>query len=72
MAKFTRYTTKQGDRWDLIAYQAYGDATLGGEIIRANKFIPISAELPAGIVLNIPVKEQPESNSSLLPPWRRP
>jgi nucleoid-associated protein YgaU len=71
MAKFTTYTTKPGDRWDNIAFAAYGNADLLGEIIRANRFIPISAEIPSGIELNIPVKEQPEADRSLLPPWRR-
>lgn len=71
MSRFTTYTTKQGDRWDTIAFAAYGDANLGGEIIRANKLVPIYVELPAGITLNVPVKEQPAADTTLLPPWRR-
>lgn len=71
MAKFTPYTTKTGDRWDSIAYAAYGNVKYMGEIIRANPTIPVHTEIPAGVYLNIPIKERPEVTKSNLPPWRR-
>lgn len=71
MAKFTTYTTVAGDRWDTIAYRAYGDETKMGEIIRANKFMPITSELTPGIVLNIPILEGTTIKAgAILPPWR--
>lgn len=67
------YTCVEGDRWDLIAYKAYGDASRYNEIIQANPVI-ISGTLPAGLVINIPILEGPTANipSDLLPPWKRP
>ena len=67
----TRYITKQGDRWDLIAYKAYGDATMIDILIMANPGIPVDPILPEGITLNIPVVDEPEVDKSLLPPWKR-
>ena len=67
----TRYITKQGDRWDLIAYKAYGDATMIDILITANPGIPVDPILPEGITLNIPIVDEPEVDKSLLPPWKR-
>lgn len=68
----TQYLTKQGDRWDNIAYQAYGDATRYMQIIQANKPLAIEEELPAGIKINIPILEEDQSPPlDLLPPWKR-
>jgi len=68
----TTYTTKQGDRWDLIAHQAYNDATQIDIIIDANPNVPITDELEPSIVLNIPIIDAPEIDNSFLPPWKRP
>ena len=67
----TRYITKQGDRWDLIAYKAYGDATMIDILIMENPGIPVEPILPEGITLNIPIVDEPEVDKSLLPPWKR-
>lgn len=92
MADYTTYTTRQGDRWDNIAYAAYGDVfatmevdnsdseismpnlqqTLMEAIINANPTVPITAQLPSGIELRIPiVVTQPTINEANLPPWKR-
>lgn len=71
MAKFTRYTTKFGDRWDTVAYAAYGDVLGMNDIIRANPQVPLYPVFPSGLTINIPVKERPEVTKSNLPPWRR-
>ncbi len=69
-----RYITKEGDRWDWIAYEFYGDSNKYKEIIEANPQLPLgivmSPILPAGIELEIPriqVKEKTED----IPPWKR-
>ena len=67
----TRYITKQGDRWDVIAYKAYGDATMIDTLIMANPGIPVDPVLQEGITLNIPIVDEPEVYKSLLPPWKR-
>lgn len=69
--EYTQYTTREGDRWDLIAYRAYGDANNITPIVEANKGIAIDDVLRAGVVLNIPVLARAEADKSLLPPWKR-
>lgn len=70
---FLEYITKEGDRWDIIAFKAYGDATLINGLIEANKATVISAVLTAGTRLKVPILEESdiEINSELLPPWKR-
>lgn len=69
--KFIPYTTKPGDRWDTIANKAYGDATRYEEIQEANPSVPIEAELPGGLKLQIPIIDQPKTDLNNLPPWKR-
>lgn len=70
---FVEYITKQGDRWDNIAFAAYGDATLINGIIEANVATVISPVLVAGSRLIVPIIEQGtiQLDSNLLPPWKR-
>jgi len=73
MTNFVEYVTKQGDRWDIIAFNAYGDATLINGIIEANPSIVISPIIEQGTRVIIPILEQGEIqiDSELLPPWKR-
>ena len=73
MAEFVEYIVKEGDRWDTIAYKAYGDQLLVNGIIEANVSAIISPVLIAGSRLIIPIIEQGEIevDSELLPPWKR-
>jgi hypothetical protein len=82
---YTTYTTKDNDRWDLIAFAAYGALKLSIQndegvseeadamdlIIQANRAIPVDAILDAGIVLRIPIVEFIETKTERLPPWKR-
>jgi len=71
---FIPYTTKTGDRWDLLAWQFYGDATLFGPIIQTNPQIPIEAVFEAGLMVGIPiltVNEAIPGTPTDLPPWKR-
>lgn len=70
MKEFYEYITKEGDRWDLIAYQFYGDATMYEPIIVANPEVPIIPILPSGIKLRIPIIEIKETIEEL-PPWKK-
>ncbi len=70
--EYIEHITKEGDRWDLIANEYYGDPTKYEPIIKANNRIPIIPVLPAGLTLLIPFDEEEETqDTSLLPPWRR-
>lgn len=73
MASFVEYITKEGERWDTIAFKAYGDPSRVNELIEANPSASILPILPLGTRLKIPVIEQGEVqlDSDLLPPWKR-
>lgn len=65
-----KYTTIQGDTWDMIAFREY--AGLGGEklthiLLDANTEHLNTVIFPAGVELNIPEVYAPASRS--LPPW---
>ncbi len=71
MSEFTSYITVGGERWDTVAFKAYGDATLFPTIAAANLDVPLYDVLPQGIRLLIPVLSQAAVDVNLLPPWKR-
>lgn len=71
MTEFYSYITKDGDRWDLIAYKYYKNPTMYEEIIKANPNVPIEPILTAGINLKIPVLEESTTIKFDLPPWKK-
>ena len=71
MTEYYSYITKDNDRWDLIAYTFYHDATKYEPIIEANPNIPITPILKAGIKLKIPVIDETETIKFELPPWKK-
>ena len=83
MANYFEYITIENERFDQIAYKAYGAITLVDDtgikkpamqtIIEANPNLPIYDKLPGGLILQIPVltSNTPKTNTELLPPWKR-
>lgn len=71
MTEFYSYITKDGDRWDLIAYKYYKNPAMYEEIIKANPNVPIEPILTAGINLKIPVLEESTTIKFDLPPWKK-
>ena len=69
MASVLRHVVTVGDRWDLLAWRYYGDATRFAEIIAANDNIPIVAALLPGAVLSIPILGPSPTPAQQLPPW---
>lgn len=66
------HITRDGDRWDLLAWAYYGDATAYEPIIAANPGIAITPILPSGIKVLIPVLEEAETATTEgLPPWKQ-
>lgn len=64
------YTTKQDDKWDLIALEQYGSKSYVDRLMMANTEHVNTYIFPAGVVLNLP--EISASNLSIsLPPWKR-
>ena len=63
------YTTKQGDAWDAIAFQVYGDVKYTGFLMQANFPHLDPVVFDAGVVLQTP--DLPEDdNLANVPIWR--
>ena len=70
--EYHEYITKEGDRWDLISYEYYGDPHKYEEIIKANPSVPIMPVLESGIKLKIPIISTKETiGEALTPPWKK-
>jgi phage tail protein X len=69
--QFIRHTTAAGERWDLLAWNYYGDPTLFSAIIMANPLIPIEPAFEAGIPVRIPILQVNPVRTNDLPPWKR-
>lgn len=66
-------TTKYGDRWDLLAYDLLGDASLVKELMAANPQIVSIQEdyLPEGVEIIIPViSMEREQVTKVKAPWK--
>lgn len=66
--QFLTHITKDGERWDQIAYQYYADALVYELVITANPQVAITTTLPAGLVLSIPMIATAQAADDL-PPW---
>lgn len=70
--QFLEHLTREGDRWDSIAYLYYGDPYGYGPIVEANVALVGQPELPSGVKLQIPViAATPTKAKEGLPPWRQ-
>ncbi|MEX3614359.1 MAG: tail protein X [Burkholderia gladioli] len=69
------HVTRDGERWDTLAWQYYGDPFAYGQIIAANPAADIKPTLPGGLVLLIPVlsleAQDAQHAKENLPPWKR-
>jgi phage tail protein X len=68
--QFLTHISSSGERWDLLAWNYYGDPTLFGPIVMANPNIPIKAVFEAGLTIMIPVLLQSAVTTTNLPPWK--
>lgn len=69
--QFITHISSNGDRWDLLAWNYYGDPTLFGPIVMANPGIPIEPVLSAGLTVIVPVLQKASVVAADLPPWKR-
>lgn len=75
--EYFQYITKSGDRWDLIAYDYYGNAKLIRPLLLANPDITGNPDHPAplvfdpGVKLRVPVLAEDQIAAPQLPPWKR-
>jgi Phage Tail Protein X len=70
-SQFIKHITSNTERWDLLAWNYYGDPTLFGPIVMANPDVPIEAVFEAGRTILIPVIQQPSTTAANLPPWKQ-
>lgn len=68
--QFILHITKAGERWDLLAWQYYGDATDYSPIIMANPSVPIEPVFDAGISIEVPILQKSAVVTTNLPPWK--
>lgn len=68
MANKKTYTTLQGDTWDKIALEVYGDERYAYYLMQSNYAHLETLIFSAGTVLSTP--ELPEELDGDLPPWR--
>ena len=64
------YTTKQGDMWDSISFELYGDVCYTDVLINANIQHRDVYIFSAGAVLDVPEVEERVSADDL-PPWKK-
>jgi phage tail protein X len=69
-AQFILHVTVSGERWDLLAWTYYGDASLYSPIIMANPLIPIEPAFEPGLEIAIPLLQVSRDVTSDLPPWK--
>ncbi|MDP8162799.1 tail protein X [Pasteurella skyensis] len=60
---------KEGERWDLIAHQYYGDIGEINRLINANPHLSFCEVLPTGETLLVPIIKVKENSMADLPPW---
>ncbi|MDD7568287.1 tail protein X [Bisgaard Taxon 10/6] len=66
-----KHIVKQGERWDNLSYQYYGNALEYGRIIDANPHISFCEVLPTGVTIYIPVLNVKPTSNENMPPWLR-
>lgn len=68
--QYLTHMTRQGERWDNLAWHYYQDVSKMGLLIEENQHVPIVPSLQAGLKLRIPLLEQEQTTVVGLPPWR--
>lgn len=66
-----KYTTVQGDSWDVISKKVYGSENHIDALIEQNWRERSRVIFPAGVALNVPEIPPQAIDDSNLPPWRR-
>ena len=67
---YKEYTTREGDTFDALALEMYGEETLAHYIIEFNPDYADVLIFEANVQLRLPIVENVETPDTL-PPWRR-
>jgi len=68
--QYILHITTAGERWDLLAWQYYGDPTDYSPIIMANPNVPIEPVFDGGIAIAVPILRKSAAVTADLPPWK--
>jgi phage tail protein X len=68
--QYILHVTTAGERWDLLAWQYYGDPTDYSLIIMANPNVAIEPVFDAGISIAVPLLQKSAVVTANLPPWK--
>jgi phage tail protein X len=71
-AQYILHITRSGERWDLLAWRYYGDATDYSPLIMANPSVPIEPVFEAGLSIAVPIQPKSALVTVDLPPWKLP
>lgn len=73
MEESTYYTTIQGDTWDKIAFQFYGDEYKAQQIMQDRENITLLDYqiFPSGITVHLPVISEEQEAEADMPEWRK-
>lgn len=67
-----KYTTEQGDTFDIIASKTLGNEVLMERIIDANPDMAATLIFSSGVILEIPdIGERVAAAPASAPPWRK-
>ncbi len=66
----SKYITRMGDTWDLIAFEQLGSCKYVSLLINENKDYCDTAIFSAGVTLSIPTITE-KTKVENLPPWKR-
>ncbi len=64
----TKYTTVQGDTWDLISYKVYGSEKYIGDLMQANFELLDYTVFPSDVKVIVPTLPIEETDD--VPEWR--
>lgn len=67
---YKAYTTREGDTFDALALEMYGEEALAHYIIEFNPDYADVLIFEANVALRLPIVENVETPATL-PPWRR-
>ena len=66
-----RHLTREGDRWDLIAWRYYGNPLEISRLIAANLHLPAAEQFAANLTVFVPVIPAKPQTQADMPPWLR-
>jgi phage tail protein X len=69
-AQFLIHVTLAGERWDTLAWNYYGDATMFMPIVMANPSVPIEPVFDVGLSIGVPILQITPASPTNLPPWK--